>query len=90
MTEVEIEALRAYPENRNVPNVDTNEELRNAYKKGAIDFCRKIWAMVKVEETHLAGRMLDEQISLATHSNKLSQISDYCYELYHETNSHNI
>ena len=86
MTEVLKEAFKAYPENRNVPGVDSNEDLRNAYIKGAEDFCRKIWAMVKVEETKLAGKMSDEQVSMATFSNKLYQISNYCYELYKEIN----
>lgn len=84
MTEVLKEAFKAYPENRNVPGVDSNEDLRNAYIKGAEDFCRKIWAMVKVEETKLAGRYSDEKVSLATFSNKLNQISDYCHDLYKE------
>lgn len=84
MTEVLKEAFKAFPENRNVPGVDSNEELRNAYIKGAEDFCRIIWAMVKVEETRLAGRNSDEKVSLATFSNKLNQISDYCHDLYKE------
>lgn len=84
MTEVLKEAFKAFPENRNVPGVDSNEDLRNAYIKGAEDFCRKIWAMVKVEETRLAGGDSGEKVSLATFSNKLNQISDYCHELYEE------
>ncbi len=84
MTEVLKEAFKVYPENRNVPGVDSNEDLRNAYIKGAVDFCRNIWAMVKVEETRLAGRYSDEKVSLVTFSNKLNQISDYCHELYNE------
>lgn len=84
MTEVLKEAFKAYPENRNMPGVDSNEDLRNAYIKGAEDFCRIIWAMVKVEETKLAGRNSDEKVSLATFSNKLNQISDYCHDLYKE------
>lgn len=84
MTEVLKEAFKAFPENRNVPGVDSNEELRNAYIKGAEEFCRNIWAMVKVEETKLAGRDSDEKVSLATFSNKLNQISDYCQDLYKE------
>ena len=84
MTEVLKEAFKAFPENRNVPGVDSNEELRNAYIKGAEDFCRIIWAMVKVEETKLAGRNSDEKVSQATFSNKLNQNSDYCHDLYKE------
>lgn len=31
MTEVLKEAFKAYPENRNLPGVDSNVDLRNAY-----------------------------------------------------------
>lgn len=78
MTRIEEEALKVYPD---------DEKLREAYIKGAREFCRRIWAKIKAYETvDCVGHYLDETISMATYSNKLYQLSNFAYDLYHETN----
>ena len=78
MTRIEEEALKVYPD---------DEGLREAYIKGAKEFCLKIWAKIKVYETFdCVGHNSDETISMATYSNKLYQLSNFAYDLCHETN----
>ena len=95
MTEVEKKAYEEYPDCSgpcDKPNMFTDdgriaEIQREAYIKGATEFCRKIWAKIKVDETkECVGHYSDEQISMATYSNKLNEISEFCYEQYHEVN----
>jgi len=77
MTRIEEEALKVYPD---------DEKLREAYIKGAREFCLKIWAKIKVYETvDCVGHYSDETISMATYSNKLYQLSNFAWDLYHET-----
>jgi len=85
MTKVEQEALKVYPEDYGTsPMVDDNEHDRLVYMRGAKDFCRKIWAMVKVMETEYVGRYLDEKITLCELTDKLNEISMEIYEMYNE------
>ena len=78
MTEVEKKAFEEYPD---------NEALRDAYIKGAKEFCGNIWAKIKVYETvDCVGHYSDETISMETYGNKLYQLSNFAYDLYHETN----
>lgn len=95
MTPVEQAAIKEYPDFQgpcDKPNMMSddgrvNQMLREAYIKGATDAARKIWAQIKVYETKdCAGHYSDEKISMATYSNKLSQLSNFAYDLYHEIN----
>lgn len=94
MTEVEKAAYEEYPDCSgpcDKPNMFTDDGRiaqmqREAYIKGAKEFCSKIWAQIKVYETKdCAGHYSDETISMATYSNKLYQLSNFAWDLYHET-----
>ncbi len=67
-----------------------NQMLREAYVKGATEFCRTIWAQIHVEITkNCVGHYDDENISMATYANKLNSLANFCYEQYHEINEDN-
>jgi hypothetical protein len=88
MTEVEKKAYEEYPNSSMSTDDGKIAQLqRDAYIKGATEFCRKIWAKINVDITkNCVGHYLDENISMATYSDKLDEISEFCYEQYHEVN----
>lgn len=98
MTPVEQAAIKEYPDFQgpcDKPNMMSddgriNQMLREAYVKGATEFCRTIWAQIHVEITkNCVGHYDDENISMATYANKLNSLANFCYEQYHEINEDN-